>query len=427
MDAGGIAAAVEGLLDDVAWLDDRQLAVRLQELERIARTVEAAKAAVVSVADRTDAFRVDGHLTVRAWVQASVRVPRRHALDLTRLARVCAGLPVVFEHLAAGTLGVAQAAELAKVYANPRIGDQLADVIDAFVVVAERAPWHRFVDELRTWEQLTDADGAHGDSESTHLRRGAQLTDVDGVTALDVHVGAVQGQVLTEVLEHFEQAEFEAEWAGLKARLGDDAAPDLLTRTPAQRRADAVVAIFTRAAAADPGAKGPEPVVNLVTSDAVFAEELTALVEGRIPDFDTIDPNRLWSTTTTGTWVDPLQVVAAALVGHVRRVVVDGEGRIIDFGRRKRLFTGAAREAAVIQAVLDRIGGRCLWPGCGRRRTQLDHNQEWHRDHGDTDLRNSGPFCGCHNLLKTTGYRTWRDATGIWHLQRPDGTEIQAA
>jgi len=29
--------------------------------------------------------------------------------------------------------------------------------------------------------------------------------------------------------------------------------------------------------------------------------------------------------------------------------------------------------------------------------------------------------------LKTHGFRTWRDADGIWHLVRPDGTEMTPA
>lgn len=81
----------------------------------------------------------DGHLRVSSWVQATVRVSRREALDVVRLADVATALPVVFDHLAAGTLGTRQAGDLARVHANPRIRDALPAVVESFVTVAERA------------------------------------------------------------------------------------------------------------------------------------------------------------------------------------------------------------------------------------------------------------------------------------------------
>ena len=106
-------------------------------------------------------------------------------------------------------------------------------------------------------------------------------------------------------------------------------------------------------------------------------------------------------------------------------MIVDADGVIIDLGRRSRVFTGSAREAARLQAAMD-LDGRCLWPGCGHHYCQVDHTEPW-PDGGRTDLRNAGPLCPRHNRFKTRGYRTWRDAEGVWHTQRPDGTEIQAA
>ena len=98
---------------------------------------------------------------------------------------------------------------------------------------------------------------------------------------------------------------------------------------------------------------------------------------------------------------------------------------IINLGRRSHVFTGSARDAALLQAMLDR-GRRCLWPGCRHRHYQIDHRHEWH-DHGHTNVENSGPLCGRHNRHKTGGYRTWRDPDGTWHIQRPDGTTIPDA
>ena len=51
---------------------------------------------------------------------------------------------------------------------------------------------------------------------------------------------------------------------------------------------------------------------------------------------------------------------------------------------------------------------------------------EW-SDLGHTKPENGAPACGHHNRLKSRGFRAHRDADGIWHIYRPDGTEIDAA
>jgi len=126
-----------------------------------------------------------------------------------------------------------------------------------------------------------------------------------------------------------------------------------------------------------------------------------------------------------GVPVDPADVVIAALMGHVRRVVVDSKGVIIDMGRKRRFFTGSARDAALLQGLFD-SQGRCIWPGCGRQRCEIDHSDEWCGG-GLTDLINAALLCGWHNRFKTRGFRTWRDDAGVWHVRRPDGTELARA
>lgn len=127
--------------------------------------------------------------------------------------------------------------------------------------------------------------------------------------------------------------------------------------------------------------------------------------------------------TTSGTPIDPFDAVIASLTGHVRRVVIGGDGVIINLGRRRRCVTGSARDAAILQAALDR-NGRCLWPGCRLTHCQIDHTNPWDNE-GLSDVANTGPACGRHNRIKTRGYTTWRDHHGHWHTTRPDGTEIQ--
>ena len=201
----------------------------------------------------------------------------------------------------------------------------------------------------------------------------------------------------------------------------------MLSRTAAQRRFDALLAIFRAAAEhgaaagrhAGEGSPGPVPVVvNLIGDVATF---MTALAEhGLVPPPDpelVLDPMERRCETAGGAVVLADDVVRAALHGHVRRVVVDSAGVVIDWGRRRRLFTGAARQAAKL------LVRRCQRLGCGvaAEHADVDHHHAWSSG-GPTDQHNAGVLCRHDNQAKhqlgltvhrtADGYLTWRDSTG---------------
>jgi len=114
-------------------------------------------------------------------------------------------------------------------------------------------------------------------------------------------------------------------------------------------------------------------------------------------------------------------IIRAALTGYIRRVVIDGQGVVTDFGRKRRLFTGAAREA--LKLMID----GCEHIGCPVRPTscQIDHIDEWIRDGGTTDLRNGALKCNGQNRAKhRLGITEQRDANGTLVQYRAEGTPI---
>ena len=123
----------------------------------------------------------------------------------------------------------------------------------------------------------------------------------------------------------------------------------------------------------------------------------------------------------TGTAVSPDDVLAAAVIGHVRRVVIDGAGVVVDAGRKRRLFSGVARQMALLLAhSCDHLG--CTIPA---RHCQVDHLAEWERDDGGTDQANSKPRCDTHNPWKTAHrLRSKRDEFGHVVDFRDDGTAM---
>jgi hypothetical protein len=188
-----------------------------------------------------------------------------------------------------------------------------------------------------------------------------------------------------------------------------------------------LVEIFRRAAGA-PARSGKRirATVNIVVDERTFTEHLVThglaprSALGGVAD---PGPERRRCETTAGTPVHPDDVLAATIHGHVRRVVLDGAGVVTDMGRRRRLFTGAAREAAQLSAR------RCSRNGC-RIPTEfcdIDHVHE-HAKGGATDAINGDPACGSHNRQKNEGYSTIRDPhSGRVVHSRPDGTPMTPA
>ncbi len=307
---------------------------------------------------------------------------------------------------------------LPRIRANPRCGDRVIEAAPALIEHAENLPFFEFRVIARRWESLNDEDGAHKGHEAAHAGRRASTARLDHTFHLVAQFGAIQGAAISEILERFERAEFAAEWDELRARFGDDAKPSMLDRTAMQRHADAMYAIFLAAASTSPDAQRPEPVVNIIVDRQTFEDHIAAAAAGTRPrPPDPGDVSRRCETDS-GVIVDPFTVVAAAIVGYVRRVVMDSDGVVIDLGRKQRLYRGSARIAALLQGL------RCTWPGCGRTtRIHIDHLDDW-QYLGPTSQPNAGRECSPHNLFKSRGYRVHRDARGRWHTFRPDGTEI---
>jgi hypothetical protein len=333
-------------------------------------------------------------------------------------ARLLHAVPEARQAVHAGLVGGSQVRLLARVFANPRSAAEFPDSAQLLVDAAQGLWFDEFAVVVRRWESLADADGAHACHERAHSGRDARLSIVGQQVYFDAHGGLVAGAAMSEVFAGFCEAEFQADWDAGVARYGEAMCPALLERTDKQRRFDALVAMCHAAARSDT-AGGNEPLVNVIVDQVTLEHHLTKLAGADPGPLDPATVHERRCETSTGDQMDPADMLAAALCGQVRRVVLDSAGVVIDLGRRSRLFTGRARDAVL-------LGDRwCLWPGCDLRsgRCQTDHTKPW-ADNGPTTTTNAGPLCARHNRWKQHHYRTWRDPTGHWHTYRPDGTEI---
>ena len=173
---------------------------------------------------------------------------------------------------------------------------------------------------------------------------------------------------------------------------------------------------------APPDGVAPKPIVNVLVGFVTFQRLLARRGLGLEPEPirpEDVAVERIESST--GVTLAPDDVIAACLSGVVRRVVIDSAGVVVDAGRKRRLFTGVARELALL-----------LWQRCGHLgctvpadQCQVDHIVEWDADGGPTDQSNAHPRCDTHNPFKSKHrLRSVRDPNGYVVDYRSDGTPM---
>jgi hypothetical protein len=349
--------------------------------------------------------------------------------DAVRLRRLAAALDTVDDlgdSLRDGHIGTPQAQELARLRAHPRCGDQLASAAPVLLQHAEHLSFEEFRIVARRWETLADLDGAQRDDDISAERRTASVIELNG--SIDVRASggsAMDAAEMIGIFHQFVEAEFVKDVAARTEQFGADAPAAALPRTDAQRRFDALLAIYRAAVLAPADGVAPKPVVNVLVGLATFERLMADHGLGSRPvdlpatDVPTLDlmVERIESSTGVRLALD--DVVLAALQGVVRRVVVDAAGVVVDAGRKRRLFSGVARELALL------LVHQCNHPGCTvpGDLCQVDHMAEWQRDHGVTNTSNADARCSPHNPWKSRNrVRSRRDSQGYIVNTRSDGT-----
>ncbi len=387
-------------------------------VERMSRRLEAVKAVMLGEVKSSLSFLDDHHHNPQAWFRAVTNTTPAASKSAVQIADLLAAHSLFALAFAAGEIGLQHVKALASLYANERCRDALALVEHELLDAAKTLVYRDFSVCCDRFKAHADPDGTMKDHALARENRKATLSMVGEGFILRIEGDALTGEILQNVLNAHADAEYATDVAERLARYGDDAKNHPLRRTNAQRQFDAVQTIFAKAASTREIAD-LVPIVNIICTEATLAAAAREFFgTPSMPD------GHSWREhlceTSDGTPVSPYDLIVAALLGNVRRVLIDSCGRVIDLGRKSRVFTGAAREAVLL------TGDRCSWPGCHMRcgSIQIDHLQPWARAAGLTNSINGGPCCPIHNRAKhNLGVTVIRDETG-WHHYRPDGTEI---
>ncbi|MEL6890265.1 MAG: DUF222 domain-containing protein [Actinomycetota bacterium] len=414
----------EDVVAEVRESADADLLARLREVEHRRRADAAEESALLAELERRRTYANDGHASMWGMLRSTLGWSDAECRSRMRVARLVDEYPDAGELLHEQVAAVASIAEIGRGFANPRCGTEIDSVVGTMLTEACRLEFDDVRLIVRRWEQYADRNGAHVDRASGHDGRTAHVVVAAGVGYAQGQWGEVDGLANKEVFDRYVDAEWRTEWEWTCNTYGDAATPSLMPRTDAQRRADALTKIFSDAASRDPGAIAPEPLVNIHLDHTTF-EEL--MVEAELFPERVVDPFESYRPLVTdrrcetehGDPVAPRSVLQLALHGHVRFVIHDEQGVPIRWGRRRRLFPKAARDAVMS------MSWRCTHPGCRvrARRSHADHTHEFGRG-GNTEPANGNPRCLRHNLLKNRGFTVHRDREGRWHTLRPDGTEI---
>ncbi|TAM70565.1 MAG: HNH endonuclease [Microbacteriaceae bacterium] len=125
----------------------------------------------------------------------------------------------------------------------------------------------------------------------------------------------------------------------------------------------------------------------------------------------------------TGHWEDTGETVPAETIERLlcdtgtRPITVDEDGCPLDVGREQRLFTSKQRVALAIR------DGGCMHPDCDRppSYTESHHINEWHADHGRTDIADGLLLCRFHHMLLHNQHWKIRRQGSVYWLVPPVG------
>ena len=354
-------AAITTLLDvDPHDLSDDDLDDAVVTIQRHTSRLAAARARLISAWDHRHLWASDGSRSPAARLSRDASIAPPTAAAEVRRARALRTMPHTAAALAEGALSPDHVDLLGRVDSGSR---QVVFADHEETLVAQ-CRLLRFSDACRMvayWRQRADA--ATIEDEGRRLvegRTASAATTFEGVVDLRAVFDPLGGVELLTELQRLERLEYLA-----------DLQPDATSRTPGQRRLDALVEMARRSRSAHHGGLRPRPLLTVLVGE----ETLARLCE-----------------LATGTVVAPGLIVPLLSDADIERVVFDGPDRVIAVSHKRR-FTGALRRAIEVR---DR---RCQHPsGCDEPATtcDVDHIQP-HSEGGPTSQDNGRLECRPHN------------------------------
>ena len=372
----GLHRVLDDLMEvEIDGMGDGELCDALVDLYRAEARLAAARNRVLAAVDARDAHRHVGAQTAAAYVSHACRMPAGQARHHLRVARALRHLPATAGRLAEGDITESAAGRIARHHGNERTRHLLERDDELLSAEASRLPFALFERVLAYWAQHADPDGTDDDAEARRQRRRLHMSRLmDGSWAIDGLLDPVAGATLASALRAIDDELRAADEREARERLGRDPLPADLARTPAQRRADALVELARRAMAIPADGRRPAPLVSILVGYETFVGRICELADGTV--------------------LAPTEVAALLDTAVIERVVYDAPARITEISQQ-RCFTGALRR---IIELRDRT---CTHSYCDTAadRCDVDHRIP-HEAGGPTTEANGRLHCPFHNHLR---------------------------
>lgn len=362
---------------DLDGVGDDALSEAVLGLQHLRGSLDAAEACVLARWDAQGCWRASGAKTGAAWLAWKEQLPIGVARQRIRHARALRALPAVEEAWADGEIDRSHLTTLLGAR-TPRTAEVFDREYKTLLDIARTSSFRDFKRACDLFGLVVDPDGAEQRAEGDRAAREVHLAkSFGGMWFGRMTLDPISGEIVATTLRLIEKELFDADWAAAKARLGRDPLIIELDRTPAQRRADALVEMATRARTAPADGRRPAPLFTVVVGLDVLKGQVLELFNRTV-----ITPG------TAAQWLTD---------AYVERIVFDSPSRVIDVGAQRRFFTGALRRAIEVR---DRS---CYHPSCDEppERLEIDHIHEASKG-GETTQANGRPACGFHNRWRNT-------------------------
>ncbi len=355
-------------LDEVAALDfaelpDGRLEEEFAELQHAMRILEAQHLRCLAEIDRRASFQADGYLSTASWLRHRFRGGAGSARDQVRTARALGDMPQTREAFASGEVSHDAVRLLASAH------DADPDIFAGHEPVLLEAATRHTVRELQQvvayWKQ--GLDSAMDEAQRRWDQRRLHVYPLlDGMVRVDGDLDPDTGETLITALRAVLDAD-------ARARDAED------TRTPAQRRADALGEVCRQwlDRLDRPVVAGERPHVTVT----VDLGTLTGRSDGR-SEFDHAGP------------ILPEAVRRWACDASITRIVIGPESEPLDVGRKTPVVPASMRRAIVVR------DGGCRFPGCDFPHPWCDAHHVIHwADGGPTAVSNLVLLCRRHHRL----------------------------
>jgi hypothetical protein len=342
-------------------------------MERQQNRLSCALSESVAQFDQWREWDHDGALSATAWIDTACHLPKKEARAQVRRGKALPELPLAAAAWRNGDIGAAQVDVLIRAK-RPVTEDALAGAEGYLVQAGIDMKFASFCAVVAYWEQMADQDGTDEAALAKEARRDAYVVPSPDGYLGKMNFDVIGGAIVAKEHKRIEDEFFAADWAEAKERLGRDPHVDELARTPAQRRADAMIEMAVRSASTPAGAQRPEPLFSVLIDYPTLWGRISRLQEGPI-----VAPGSLLR------WLDE---------ATFERIIFSPDTRG-ECSKTSRFFTGATRR------VIEARDLECQHEFCdlSAEKCQIDHIVPFSQG-GLTEQTNAQVLCGPHNRMR---------------------------